>query len=181
VRVLPSEEAELSQPMEDRVAQAIAHLKTTEEAVAKAQGELNTASVTARSSDRSVRVAVGSKGELTSLEFLDGKYRSMAASQLSASVLEAANAARAEMARRVVDLLDPLTRMTSRGRAAPERMGVDWGSIFGTLLDETSVDEQPTAMSRLRDEIHEDEEEPAAPPGGRGAGTERTGANSNVR
>jgi hypothetical protein len=172
--MLPSEETALSQSMEDRVAAARAHLKATEEAVAKAEGELNTASVTARSADRSVRVAVGPKGELTSLEFLDGKYRSMAASQLSASVLEAANTARAEMARRVVDLLDPLTRMTARGMA-PERMGVDWGSVFGSLLSETSVDEGPTAMSRLRDEIHEDEAEPTGPPGGRGAKNVRQG------
>ncbi|MET9562768.1 MULTISPECIES: YbaB/EbfC family nucleoid-associated protein [Streptomyces] len=153
----------MSESIDNRVAQAMAHLKATEEAVAKAQGELNAASVTARSADRSVRVAVGAKGELTSLEFLDGKYRSMAASQLAAAVLEAANTARAEMARRVVETLDPLTRMTSRG-LAPERMGVDWGSIFGSLLSETSVDEKgPSPMSRLRDEIHEDDEESAAP------------------
>ncbi|MEV3958578.1 hypothetical protein, partial [Streptomyces albogriseolus] len=30
---------------------------------------------------------------------------------------------------RVVDLLDPITRMTARG-AAPERMGVDWEAVF---------------------------------------------------
>ncbi|WP_434587655.1 YbaB/EbfC family nucleoid-associated protein [Streptomyces sp. A5-4] len=161
--------------MEDRVAQATAHLKATEEAVAGARGELDAASVTARSADRSVRVAVGSKGELTSLEFLDGKYRNMAAPQLSASVLEAANTARAEMARQVVAVLDPLTRMSARG-PVPERMGVDWGSIFGSLLSETSVAQEPTAMSRLRDEIHEDEDEPpAAPPADRGTAGKRQG------
>ncbi|MDW4906220.1 YbaB/EbfC family nucleoid-associated protein [Streptomyces sp. ADMS] len=165
----------MSQSIEDRVAKAMAHLKATEEAVAKAQGELDAASVTARSADRSVRVAVGAKGELTALEFLDGKYRNMAASQLSASVLEAANAARAEMARRVIDTLDPLTRMSARG-TVPERMGVDWGSIFGSLLSETSVAQGPTVMSRLRDEIHEDEEEPATPPCGRGGADKRQGS-----
>ncbi|MFF3713944.1 YbaB/EbfC family nucleoid-associated protein [Streptomyces phaeochromogenes] len=167
----------MSPSIEDRVARARAHLKATEEAAAKVRGELAAASVTARSADRSVQVAVGAKGELTSLEFLDGKYRSMAASQLSASVLEAANAARAEMARRVVDTLDPLTRMTAGG-LAPERMGVDWGSVFGSLISETSVEQGSTAMSRLRDEIHEDEdeEEPAPPPGGRGATDKRQGS-----
>lgn len=172
---LINEETGLSQPMEDRVAKAMAHLKATEEAVAKAEAELNEASVSARSADRSVRVAVGAKGEMTSLEFLDGKYRSMAASQLSASVLEAANTARAEMARRVVDTLDPITRMSARG-SVPEHLGVDWGSIFGSLLSETSVENGSTAMSRLRDEIHEDEEEPGAPPGGRGAADKRQGS-----
>ncbi|OSP43724.1 MULTISPECIES: YbaB/EbfC family nucleoid-associated protein [unclassified Streptomyces] len=154
----------MNRPMEDRVAQAMAHLKAAEQAAASARAELDAASVTARSTDRSVRVSVGAKGELTSLEFLDGKYRTMAAAQLSAAVLEAANKARAEMARRVVATLDPLTRMTARG-AAPERMGVDWESLFGTLLSETEVAKGPTAMSRLRDEIVEDDEEPAAPPG----------------
>ncbi|MEY7978239.1 YbaB/EbfC family nucleoid-associated protein [Streptomyces pilosus] len=154
----------MSQPMQDRVERAMAHLKAAEQAAASARAELDAASVTARSTDRSVRVSVGAKGELTSLEFLDGKYRTMAAPQLSAAVLEAANKARAEMARRVVATLDPLTRMTARG-AAPERMGVDWESVFGSLLRETSVAEGPTAMSRLRDEIVEDVEEPAAPPG----------------
>ncbi|HET6857366.1 MAG TPA: YbaB/EbfC family nucleoid-associated protein [Streptomyces sp.] len=161
--------------MDDRVAQARAHLKATEAAAAEAQAELNAASVSARSADRSVQVVVGAKGELTSLEFLDGKYRSMAASQLSAAVLEAANKARAEMARRVVATLDPLTRMSARG-SVPEQMGVDWGSIFGSLISETSVDKGSTAMSRLRDEIHEDEEEPAAPPVDRGSTNKRQGS-----
>lgn len=159
--------------MEDRVAQAMAHLKAAEEAATSARAELETASVIARSADRSVRVTVGAKGELTSLEFLDGRYRTMAAPQLSAAVLEAANTARAEMARRVVETLDPLTRMTSRG-AAPERMGVDWESVFGSLLSETSVTRnRPTAMSRLRDEIVEDEEESGASSGTRGTGDRR--------
>ncbi len=144
------------------MARAMAHLRAAEQAAASARAELDAASVTARSADRSVRVSVGAKGELTSLEFLDGKYRTMAAAQLSASVLEATNKARAEMARRVVATLDPLTRMTARG-AAPERMGVDWESVFGELLSETAVANGPTAMSRLRDEIVEDDEEPAPP------------------
>ncbi|MET9152618.1 YbaB/EbfC family nucleoid-associated protein [Streptomyces griseoflavus] len=161
--------------MEDRVARAMAHLEAAEQAAASARAELDAASVTARSSDRSVRVSVGAKGELTGLEFLDGKYRTMAAAQLSAAVLEAANTARAEMARKVVATLDPLTRMTARG-AAPDRMGVDWESVFGSLLSETAVPQGPTAMSRLRDEIVEDDEEPAAQPGaagGRGDGRQR--------
>ncbi|NEA68407.1 YbaB/EbfC family nucleoid-associated protein [Streptomyces sp. SID12488] len=154
----------------------MAHLKATEEAAAKARGELDAASVTARSSDRSVRVVVGAKGEMTSLEFLDGRYRTMAASQLSASVLEAANAARAEMARRVVDTLEPLTRMSVRGIVPADRAGVDWDSIFGTLISETSVDQGSTAASRFRDEIHEDDDEPATPPGGRGGADKRQGS-----
>jgi hypothetical protein len=154
----------MSQPMQERAARAMDHLKAAEESVASARAELDATSVTARSADRSVRASVGAQGELTGLEFLDGKYRTMAAAQLSAAVLEAANTARAEMTRRVVDTLEPLTRMIAWG-AAPERKGVDWESIFGSLLRETSGTKEPTAMSRLRDEIVEDDEQPDVPGG----------------
>ncbi|MBU6533102.1 YbaB/EbfC family nucleoid-associated protein [Streptomyces sp. NPDC057245] len=161
----------MSQPIEDRVARARARLKTVEDATASAQSELDAASVSARSADRSVRVSVGAKGELTGLEFLDGRYRTMAAAQLSAAVLEATNLARAEMARRVVDTLEPLTRLTAWDDV-PDRVGVDWKSVFGSLLTETAAPKGPTAMSRLRDEIVEDDEEPPVPPGTSARGTE---------
>lgn len=164
----------MNQPMEDRVAEAMAHLKSTEEAVARAQGELEQSTETARSTDRSVRVTVGARGELTALEFLDGKYRTMAASQLSAAVLEAANAARGGMARRVVEMFEPITRALPNGRTA-EHPGVDWDSIFGSLVQETSQERRPTAMSRLRDEIVEDEADPGDTLGP--AGTTHTGGN----
>ncbi|MFD9545661.1 YbaB/EbfC family nucleoid-associated protein [Streptomyces sp. NPDC060022] len=153
----------MSQSMEDRVAKAMAHLKATEEAVAKANAELEQNEATARSADRSVKVTVGSKGDLIGLEFLDGKYKTMAASQLSAAVLEAATQARADMARTVMGVLDPLTKRVTDGSMS-ERMGVDWDKIFGSLVSENPDAQKPTAMSRLRDEIHEDEEEQGAAP-----------------
>ncbi|MDH6622250.1 hypothetical protein M2271_000037 [Streptomyces sp. LBL] len=53
----------MRESIDNRVAEAMAHLKATEEAVAKAQVGLNAASVTAHSADRSVRVDVGAKGD----------------------------------------------------------------------------------------------------------------------
>ncbi|MFI5689330.1 YbaB/EbfC family nucleoid-associated protein [Streptomyces sp. NPDC051636] len=144
--------------LEDRVAQAMAHLKATEEAVAKVEGELSQASETARSADRSVQVTVGAKGELAGLEFLGGMYKNMTAAQLSAAVLEATNKARAEMARRVVGMLDPIARKVPGGGMS-ERRNVDWDKIFGSMLSDPSDAPKPTAMSRLRDEIHDDDEE----------------------
>lgn len=158
--------------MDDRVAQAMAHLKATEEAVAKAEGELSQASETARSADRSVQVTVGAKGDLVGLEFLDGKYKNMNAAQLSSAVLEAANKARAEMARRVIGMLDPITKQIPGGGTS-ERMGVEWDKIFGSMISEPAEAQRPTAMSRLRDEIHEDEEEQAAAPAENGAVTRK--------
>ncbi|MGW1561934.1 YbaB/EbfC family nucleoid-associated protein [Streptomyces sp. NPDC002144] len=78
----------MSESINDRVAEAMAHLTATQEAVAKATSELNAASMTAHSAGRAVRVTVGGKGELTSLEFLDGKYRAMDAPQVPADLPE---------------------------------------------------------------------------------------------
>ncbi|QKV97980.1 YbaB/EbfC family nucleoid-associated protein [Streptomyces sp. NA02950] len=162
--------------MEDRVAQAMAHLKATEEAVEKAEAELSQASETARSADKSVQVVVGAKGELAGLEFLGGKYKNMTAAQLSAAVLEAANKARAEMARRVVGVVDPIIKQVPGGGTS-ERMGVDWDKIFGSILSDSAEAHKPTAMSRLRDEIHEDDEEQTAAPAENGtAARKRAGA-----
>ena len=75
---------------EQRITDAMAHLEATEAAVAKAEAELREKSVTMRSPDRSVEVTVGHQGELVGLRFLEGKYRTMAAAELAAVVLETA-------------------------------------------------------------------------------------------
>lgn len=161
----------MSNPMEDRVAAMTARLQATEKAIARAQGELDAASASSLSSDRTVRAVVGAQGELTTLEFLDGKYRSMAAAQLSASVLEAVNAARAEMTRQVMETFDPIFR-TNPG-AGPGNTDISLESFFGSLLGETLDERKSTEMSRFRDEIVEDEEVPVPPSSARGAVTMR--------
>jgi DNA-binding protein YbaB len=152
----------MSQPMDDRVAKAMSDLKVTEKAVAKAERAIRKSSATGMSGDRSVQVTVGAKGELVSVDFLDGKYRQMAASQLSEAVLQASAEARADMARQLIDMLDPLTKKLTGG-SAQERLGVDWARLFGPLRKEVSAgDRVPTPMSRLRDEIGDEEEEGGA-------------------
>lgn len=163
----------MSEPMEERLAAAMARVQATQDAVTRAETELRQASVTVQSANRAVRVTVGAQGELRNLEFLDGRYRNMAASELSASVLEAMGQARAEMARQVVDTFAPITANLPDGRLAE---GTDWERIFGTLLGEPAAQRKPSAMSRLRDEIHEDDEEPATGPlPGTGAGARTNG------
>ncbi|WP_307711269.1 YbaB/EbfC family nucleoid-associated protein [Streptomyces sp. V4I23] len=120
--------------------------------------ELRQASATARSVDRSVQVTVGSKGDLVSVDFLDGKYKTMAASQLSAAVIQAASQARADMARHMVEKMDPVAR-TIAGGAAQEGRELDWEKLLGPLKQEMAADDHaPTPMSRLRDEIDDEEE-----------------------
>ncbi|MEU3185085.1 YbaB/EbfC family nucleoid-associated protein [Streptomyces sp. NPDC006923] len=143
-------------PMEKRLAQAMAELEAVQAAVARAEDELRQASLTVRSRDRAVEVTVGPQGELAGLKFLDGKYRSMNATQLAASVLEAANQGRAEMAHRVMETFAPLTRPSGN---VPEFGGVDieWERIFGSALGGgAGAGSGRPGRDRLRDEIHED-------------------------
>ncbi|MFK4103136.1 YbaB/EbfC family nucleoid-associated protein [Streptomyces sp. NPDC019531] len=154
--------------MEQRLADAMARIKATEEAVAKAESELRQATVTARSADRTVQVTVGPQGALVGLDFLDAKYKRMAAAQLSSTILQTVEKARGEMAQRVVDTFEPLTKAVD-GESVSEHTGVDWERIFGSFPGGTEQGEQPkTAKDRLRDEIHEDGEEALSAPAGVG-------------
>ncbi|MEU5093235.1 YbaB/EbfC family nucleoid-associated protein [Streptomyces sp. NPDC020996] len=137
----------------------MAELEATQEAVARAEAELREASCTVRSRDRAVEVTVGHQGELTALRFLDGKYRNMTAGELAGSVLEAAERARTQMARQVMETFEPFTRPSD---AVPEMTGVDvdWRAIFGpSVLDDGTERPGHRASDRLRDEIHEDAED----------------------
>ncbi|MEU9386040.1 YbaB/EbfC family nucleoid-associated protein [Streptomyces sp. NPDC048279] len=144
--------------MAQRIAQARADLEATREAVMRAEQELRTASTRVLSRDRAVEVTVGPQGELSDLRFLDGKYRTMGASELAATILDAVGQGRAQMAHRVMDTFGPLT---TRHQATDEFRGMDieWNQLFGPLIAATEgASEEQSATDRLRDEIHEDPE-----------------------
>lgn len=147
----------MSQMWDDRIAKMTAQVEELEKAVASTQAQLERASYTARSADRSVQATIGGRGELTAVEFLDGKYRTMAAAQLSSAVLEAVSAARADMARTVMESVDPLTRSVPAERPREVR-GFDWERVFGSLATE-GASPVPVRRDRFRDEIHEDDDE----------------------
>ncbi|MGC9501092.1 YbaB/EbfC family nucleoid-associated protein [Streptomyces sp. WG7] len=153
----------MSDSLEDRIARTTAEVEKLEKDVVAAQAQLESARHTAHSSDRSVQVTVNGRGEVAAVEFLDGRYRTMAAAQLSAAVLEAITTARAAMAHAAVELLDPVTRRAPAGSPRQVR-GVDWSQVFGSLLADDSP-QQPKRPSRFHDEIHEDDEMPATAPG----------------
>ncbi|MFF2326491.1 MULTISPECIES: YbaB/EbfC family nucleoid-associated protein [unclassified Streptomyces] len=145
--------------VEARLAQAMAELEATQNAAAAADAELRRTSRTVRSDDRSVEVTVGPQGELTDLRFLDGKYRTMAPAELAGSVLGAFGRARTEIAREVMQALEPLTRPST---SVPELTGVDidWAKVFGPeVLEEPDDRAGRDAGRRLRDEIDEDQED----------------------
>ncbi|NJQ02995.1 YbaB/EbfC family nucleoid-associated protein [Streptomyces zingiberis] len=156
----------MSDSIEDRLAKAVAHLEATKQAAARAQEQLSQASVTVRSRDRSVEVTVNAQGGLGEVKFLDGKYRTMGAAQLSASVMEATRQAQAEMARTVMETFRPLSE-TEGDRPYIEGSGIDWDDLFGPLMATVEEAEtgRPSASDKLRDEIIEDGDS------GNGAGT----------
>ncbi|MCX5400450.1 YbaB/EbfC family nucleoid-associated protein [Streptomyces sp. NBC_00102] len=145
-----------------RLAQAKAQMDATRAAVARAEQELRRTSVTVVSRDRAVEVTVGPQGEISGLQFLDGKYRTMGAPHLAASILEAAGEGRAQMARRVMDAFQPLEEPLP---SLPEDLALvpglefDWKDVFGSMLDIGNTGAQDrSATAKLRDEIVEDGE-----------------------
>ncbi|MFJ3363729.1 YbaB/EbfC family nucleoid-associated protein [Streptomyces anthocyanicus] len=150
----------MAEPLEKRLEKAMAELEAVQEAVARTERELREASFAVVSSDRAVRVTVGSQGELAGIEFLEKKFRDMSAQELAASVLEAAKDARSKMNRHVMRAMAPFTEPSA---GVPELKGfeVDWEKIFGPeILRE--VDDRPDqgrAGPVWRDALGEDGED----------------------
>ncbi|MGW1297581.1 YbaB/EbfC family nucleoid-associated protein [Streptomyces sp. NPDC002533] len=120
----------MTEPLEKRLEKAMAELHAAQEAVARTERELRSASFSVLSSDRAVRATAGPQGELTGIEFLSDRYRDMSPQELAASVLEAASAARLKMNRHVIKAMAPFVEPSSD---IPELKGfeLDWERIFG--------------------------------------------------
>ncbi|MEU1800362.1 YbaB/EbfC family nucleoid-associated protein [Streptomyces sp. NPDC019937] len=145
----------MTEPLQERIAQAMAELQATQAAVARAEADLRQASATVRSSDRVVEATVGAQGELTGLKFLDNKHQNMTGPQLASSILEAVQQGRAQMARRVMDTFEPFTQPGPEG-SARRGIDLDWNRIFGSALDGDQGRSRRSSRARLRDEIDED-------------------------
>ena len=152
---------DLNEEMAARVAEARERLESTKAAVARARAELSEASTTARSKDRSVEVTVGLQGELKRVKFLDDKYRTMEAAQLSAAIVEAAGKGRAVMARRVMDTFSAISP-AGQGDADVPGYTPDWEQIFGPALKAggrgaaSPESRRGRKTAKLHDEIVED-------------------------
>ncbi|MGI5224498.1 YbaB/EbfC family nucleoid-associated protein [Actinoallomurus iriomotensis] len=149
---------DLNEEMAARVAEARERLESTKAAVARARAELNEASTTVRSKDRSVEVTVGPQGELKRVKFLDEKYRTMEPAQLSAAIVEAADKGRAVMARRVKETFSEISRMGRSGSDLPAYTP-DWEQIFGSALKaggRGAPSRRDRTTRKLHDEIVED-------------------------
>ncbi|MFD0310563.1 YbaB/EbfC family nucleoid-associated protein [Streptomyces sp. NPDC059517] len=151
----------MTEPLEKRLEKAMAELQAAQAAVARTERELRQASFAVLSSDRAVRATVGPQGELTGIEFLENKYRDMSHQELSASVLEAANAARLKMNKHVMKAMAPFAEPSSD---VPELKGfeLDWEKIFGPEVlqeddEDTARDGQATPA--WRDALGDDGED----------------------
>ncbi|NSC24351.1 YbaB/EbfC family nucleoid-associated protein [Streptomyces albus subsp. chlorinus] len=147
----------MSESLQERITQAMAELEATQAAVARAQADLSQASATVRSKDRVVEATVGAQGELTGLKFVDNKHQNMTGPQLAASVMEAVQQGRAQMARRVRDTFAPFTQPGPEG-SVRRGLDVDWDRIFGSALSGGQAGSGRWTRNRLRDEIDEDDE-----------------------
>lgn len=145
----------MTEPLQERIAQAMAELQATQAAVARAEADLRQASTTVRSNDRVVEATVGGQGELTGLKFLDNKHQNMTGPQLASSIMEAVQQGRAQMARRVMDTFEPFTRPGPEG-SMHRGVDLDWNRVFGSALDGGQAGSGRASKNRLRDEIHED-------------------------
>ncbi|EPD93905.1 hypothetical protein HMPREF1486_03487 [Streptomyces sp. HPH0547] len=146
----------MSEPLQERINQAMAELEATQAAVARAQADLSQASATVRSKDRVVEATVGPQGELTGLKFVDNKHQNMTGPQLAASIMEAVQQGRAQMAQRVMNTFAPFTRPGPEG-SVRRGLDLDWNRIFGSALDGGNQNgARRSGRNRLRDEIDED-------------------------
>ncbi|GHA34485.1 hypothetical protein GCM10010372_38220 [Streptomyces tauricus] len=151
----------MTEPLEKRLEKAMAELQAAQEAVARTERELRQASFAVLSSDRAVRATVGPQGELTGIEFLENKYRDMSHQELSASVLEAANAARLKMNKHVMKAMAPFAEPSAD---VPELKGfeLDWERIFGPEVlreDDEDTAREVEAAPGWRDALGEDGED----------------------
>ncbi|MFD6293076.1 YbaB/EbfC family nucleoid-associated protein [Streptomyces sp. NPDC060205] len=151
----------MTEPLEKRLEKAMAELQAAQEAVARTERELRQASFAVLSSDRAVRATVGPQGELTGIEFLENKYRDMSHQELSASVLEAANAARLKMNKHVMKAMAPFAEPSSE---VPELKGfeLDWEKIFGPEVlqeDDEDTARHDQATPAWRDALGDDGED----------------------
>ncbi|OON80015.1 YbaB/EbfC family nucleoid-associated protein [Streptomyces tsukubensis] len=151
----------MTEPLEKRLEKAMAELQEAQEAVARTERELRTASFTALSSDRAVRATAGPQGELTKIDFLEYKYRDMSPQELAASVLEASGAARRKMNRHVMKAMEPFTEPSSN---VPELKGfeMDWERVFGPEVlreDDENPAREGQATPVWRDALGEEGED----------------------
>ncbi|MFE3904967.1 YbaB/EbfC family nucleoid-associated protein [Streptomyces sp. NPDC059153] len=108
-----------------RLQEALAAFARKHEALLKAELELQTTSVTARSRDGAVEATVGGDGETSGVRFPNNMFQAMSGQALADSFMEALARARSEVANRRIAIVESTRLQMSRGHGqpGPERPG----------------------------------------------------------
>ncbi|NBM20622.1 YbaB/EbfC family nucleoid-associated protein [Streptomyces sp. GC420] len=154
----------MSNPLEERLAEALAEFEETRVRLDEAAAEASRISATVTAKDRSVEATVGAQGEVTNLRFPTSRYRTMAPAELANAVMTTIAAARSQAASQLLDIYRPFGPVPglspdAEGGFAP----VEWEELFAPLREDPDLvvpSSRSTATSRgaLLDELVDDEE-----------------------
>ncbi|MGW6391740.1 YbaB/EbfC family nucleoid-associated protein [Streptomyces sp. NPDC055103] len=155
----------MSNPLEERLAEALAEFEETRTRLDEAAAEAARISVTVTAKDRTVEATVGAQGELTQLRFPTNRYRTMAPAELASIVMGTIAAARSQAASRLLDVYRPFGPVPglnpdAEGGFAP----VEWDELFAPLRQDPELvvpSSRSTAASggALLDELVDEDEE----------------------
>ncbi|MFE7426627.1 YbaB/EbfC family nucleoid-associated protein [Streptomyces sp. NPDC014735] len=154
----------MSNPMEERLAAALAEFEETRAKLGEAASAAARVSATVMAKDRSVEATVGAHGELTNLRFPTSRYRTMAPAELANALMSAIGAARAQVASQLTELYRPFGPIPGMDpQAAGGFAELDWDDLFAPLREEgmpVPPVQPPTRSSgALLDELVDDEDE----------------------
>ncbi|MGC4945593.1 YbaB/EbfC family DNA-binding protein [Streptomyces sp. DT224] len=156
----------MSNPIEERLAQALAEFEETRAQLRNAGAAAARISATVMSKDRTVEATVGAQGQLTNLRFPGTRYRTLPPAQLASVLMTTIATARTQAAEQLADVYRPFGPLP--GMAPTDEGGfqeLDWDELFAPMREAglpTPPVKAPTASSgALLDELVEDEDEPA--------------------
>ncbi|MFF9347595.1 YbaB/EbfC family nucleoid-associated protein [Streptomyces sp. NPDC014734] len=157
----------MSNPMEERLAEALAEFEETRAKLGEAAAEAARISATVMARDRSVEATVGAQGELTKLRFPTARYRTMAPAQLADVLMTTIGAARAQAATQLAELYRPFGPIPGMDQdAAGGFAELDWNELFAPMREEglpVPPVQPPTRSSgALLDELVDEEDNGAA-------------------
>src|SRR5512139_1934649 len=95
-------------PLHNQMEQAMARLRATQDALGGVQRELAETTTSSTAHNRSVTVTVDGHGEITTIAFPTGAYRSMAPAELGELLVETIREARQAASQTAVSLFTPL-------------------------------------------------------------------------
>ncbi|MFS0696548.1 YbaB/EbfC family DNA-binding protein [Streptomyces nitrosporeus] len=158
----------MSNPMEERLAEALAEFEETRAKLSEAGAAASRISATVMSKDRTVEATVGAQGQLTNLRFPSTRYRTMPPAQLASVLMSTIAAARSQAAGQLADVYRPFGPIPGMSPTAEGGFQeLDWDELFAPMREAglpTPPVRAPRAASSgaLLDELVEDEDEDAA-------------------